>query len=207
MWAFHSYLLYTLCLCPLKAVWVLCLCRFVGLLLLFFYPSTVIFFLYISTPRRPLPWQTTARAAKIMSRETNLFCRCAMSLHSDRVKTCSSSLNQMKWLIETDRGVKCWSFQGPRSLGSVEPSGSRDSTPGNMPRWNKPIFGPVSTSHLAVFQLKKSALQTMLLACDGSEILLPGLDHNSVYSVPSVVQSSGLFVISLWRPAIQSCTR
>lgn len=108
--------IYTVSLCPLKAVWVLCLCRFVGLLLIFFKPSTVFFF-YLSTPRRPLPWQSTARAAKIMSRETNLFYRCAMSLHSDRVKTCSSSLNQTEMTYRDRSRCEMLIFPRPKVSG------------------------------------------------------------------------------------------
>lgn len=65
------------------------------------------------------------------------------------------TLIKPKLLMEMECSAKCWSFQGPRSLGSVEPSGLRDSSPGNMPRWNKPIFGPVSLPYLSVFQLNK----------------------------------------------------
>lgn len=107
--------------------------------------------LYFSSPYRPLPWQTAACTAKIMSREMNLFCRCT-NMHVD------AGLKP-KLLIEMECSAKCWSFQGPRSLGSVEPSGLRDSSPGNMPRWNKPIFGPVSLPYLSVFHLNKVLLK------------------------------------------------
>lgn len=114
MWAFHSYLLYTLCLYPLKAVWVLCLCRFVGF---FFFFTLLQCFFNFSTPIRPLPWQTTARAAKIMSQERNLFCRCAMSLHWHRLKTCSSSLNQTEMTYRDGSQCEMLIFPRPKVSG------------------------------------------------------------------------------------------
>lgn len=118
-------------------------------------------FLYFSTPYRHLPWQTAARTAKIMSREMSLFCRCT-DKHTwgcRPKRPACQALIKPKLLMETECSAKCWSLQGPRSLGSVELSGSRDSTAGNMPRWNKPIFGAVSLPYLAVFQLYKVRLK------------------------------------------------
>lgn len=89
---------------------------FCRLIIIIFLPFYSVFF-YISTPRRPLPWQTTARAAKIMSRETNLFCRCAMSLHSDRVKTCSSSLNQTEMTYRDRSRCEMLIFPRPKVSG------------------------------------------------------------------------------------------
>lgn len=119
---------------------------------LFIFSLLLCFFLYFSAPYRPLPWQTAAHTAKIMSRESKPF---SADAQINAKANWPSSLNQTKLLLETECSAKCWSFQGPRSLGSVEPSGSRVSSPGNMPRWNKPIFGPVSLPNLTVFQLNK----------------------------------------------------
>lgn len=88
-------------------------------------------------PYRPLPWQTAVRTAKIMSRQMNLFCRCT-DKHAYGCwpkRPAPQSLIKPKLLLETECSAECWFFQGLRSLGSVEPSGSWDSTPGNMPRW------------------------------------------------------------------------
>lgn len=162
------------------------------------------FFLYFSAPYRPLPWQTAARTAKIMSRESKPF-------FADAEKNMYATTARQA-LIKPNY---FWRQSAVLSVGLFKAQGL-------WGQWSHLGQGivPLETCHAETsqylvqlaavshsFSAEQSVIKTMLLACDGSEILLPGLDHSSVSSVPSVVQSSGLFVISLRRQAIQSCTR
>lgn len=98
---------------------------------LFIFSLLLCFFCMSPAPYRPLLWQTAASTAKILSRKMNLLCRCADKHACGRR---SKRLARQALLKPKECSAKGRSFQGSRSLGSVEPSGSRDSTPGNMPR-------------------------------------------------------------------------